>query len=59
MMEEQFQLHEFGGLSLSDQNTMTAEDRAWWLKRAERHLKEQEQAANDAARKNGSRRRGR
>lgn len=39
-MEQQFQLKHYGNLSLFEQARMTAEDRAWWIKRIERELKE-------------------
>lgn len=35
-MEQQFQLHYYGGLSLFEQNQMTAEERSWWLSRVKR-----------------------
>ncbi len=40
-MEQQFQLKYHGKLSLFEQASMVAEDRAWWMKRIERELKEE------------------
>jgi len=39
-MEQQFQLKHHGNLSLFEQASMVAEDRAWWIKRLEREFKE-------------------
>lgn len=43
MMEQQFQLKEYGGLNLFEQAQMTAEERGWWLKRLDRERKEQQE----------------
>lgn len=40
ILEQQFQLKEYGNLSLFEQAQMVAEDRAWWLKRLEKEYKE-------------------
>lgn len=50
-MEQQFQLKEYGDYDLFEQAVMTAEDRAWTVKRIEREMKarqdaEKKQAAN-------------
>lgn len=39
-MEQQFQLKHYGELSLFEQANMTAEERAWWMKRLEKEFKE-------------------
>lgn len=39
-MEQQFQLKYYGNLTLFEQNQMPAEDRAWWVERIHRELKE-------------------
>lgn len=41
LMEEQFQLRYYGKLTLFEQNNMTAEDRAWWLKRTYKEAEEE------------------
>ena len=42
-MEESFLLKHYGHLNISEQINMTAEERAWWLKRLDdEHKKEQE-----------------
>jgi hypothetical protein len=48
-MEEQFQLHEYGKLSTFEQAQMTAEERAWWLKRVEKEFEERKKAEENAA----------
>lgn len=45
-MEEQFNLHYFGKFSLFEQNQMTAEDRAWHMKRIIRQLEEERRKAD-------------
>lgn len=45
LMEEQFQLHYHGRYNLLIQNQMTAEDRAWHLKRVIKQLDDERQAA--------------
>ena len=46
-MEQQFALHcgidGNGGLSLFEQNTMTAEERAWWIKKCQSIQDQREQ----------------
>jgi len=39
-MEQQFQLKYHGNLDLFEQNMMPAEDRAWWMKRIEKEMKD-------------------
>jgi len=39
-MEQQFQLKYYGDLSIFEQNRMTSEDRAWWLRRLEKEIKD-------------------
>ena len=51
ILEEQFQLKFHGNLSLHEQNNMTSEDRAWWIKRLEKELKEKAERERKAARK--------
>jgi hypothetical protein len=41
LREEQFQLKIHGKLTLFEQNNMTSEDRAWWLKRAYKEAEEE------------------
>lgn len=48
-MEEQFQLHEYAKLSLFEQDQMTAEERAWWLKRTQKEIEERNKREQDAA----------
>jgi hypothetical protein len=48
-MEEQFQLHEYGKLSIFEQSEMTAEERAWWMKRIQREIEERNERERDAA----------
>lgn len=48
-MEQQFQLKYYGNLSLFEQASMVAEDRAWWMKRLERELKEQAERERNQA----------
>ncbi len=52
LLEEQFQLKEYGKLSLIEQNHMIAEDRKWWLKRLEREAEERRKQEERAAGKN-------
>jgi len=47
-MEQQFQLKRYGDLDLFEQANMNAEDRAWWLKRIEKELKEQAEREKQA-----------
>jgi len=47
-MEESFQLHEYGKLSLFEQAQMTAEERAWWLKRVEKEFEDRKKAEESA-----------
>jgi hypothetical protein len=42
-MEQQFQLKEYGNLSLFEQNAMVSEDRGWWMKRLQREYKERQE----------------
>ena len=39
-MEQQFNLKEYGKLSLHEQNNMTAEERTWYMRRLEREYDE-------------------
>lgn len=39
-MEQQFQLKYYGNLSVFEQDQMSAEDRAWWIERISKELKE-------------------
>jgi hypothetical protein len=39
-------LKHFGNLTLSEQNSMTAEDRKWWEKRILKQLEEEKKHAN-------------
>jgi len=48
-MEQQHQLKQHGNFSLVEQNMMTAEDRAWHIRRLEREMKERQEAENKAA----------
>jgi len=48
-MEEQFQLHEYAKLSLFEQDQMSAEERAWWLKRTQKEIEERNKRENEAA----------
>jgi len=41
-MEQQFQLKHHGKLSLFEQNNMTAEDRAWFIKRLDKEFKDRQ-----------------
>jgi len=47
-MEEMFQLKHYGKLTFFEQNSITAEDRAWYLKRLEREFKEQQEREKNA-----------
>lgn len=49
-MQEQFQLSKYGGLSLMEQNWMTAQDRATWLKLTEKDLEDRAEAEKKQAR---------
>lgn len=40
-MEQQFQLKHYGNLSLFEQNQMTAEERAWYVKRIDKEQRDQ------------------
>ena len=42
-MEQQFQLKYHGKLSLFEQNNMTAEDRAWFIKRLDKEFKDRQE----------------
>jgi hypothetical protein len=42
-MEQQFQLKNYGKLSLFEQNQMPAEERAWWMRRLDREFKERKE----------------
>lgn len=46
-----FQLKHYGNLSFQEQDMLTAEDRAWWLQRLERALKEEAKRAESASRR--------
>lgn len=48
-MEEQYQLHEYAKLSLFEQDQMTAEERAWWLRRTQKEIEERNKREQDAA----------
>ena len=50
LMEEQFQLKEYGKLSLFEQNQMTAEERIWWLKRLSRENDERNKRESSISR---------
>jgi len=39
-MEQQFQLKHYGNLSIQEQNSLNAEDRAWWMRRLEKEFKD-------------------
>ena len=39
-MEQQFQLKYYGNLTIFEQDKMTSEDRAWWMQRLEKEIKE-------------------
>jgi hypothetical protein len=41
-MEQMFQLKHHGKLSLFEQNNMTHEDRAWYMKRLDKEFKDQQ-----------------
>ena len=43
-MEQQFQLKHYANLNLFEQNMMPAEDRAWWMKRIEKEMKDKAEA---------------
>lgn len=43
LMEQQYQLKKHGNYSLFEQDEMTAEERAWVMKRINRDLKEQQE----------------
>jgi hypothetical protein len=47
-MEQQFQLKYYAKLDLFEQAHMSAEDRAWWLKRIEKELKEKAEREKQA-----------
>lgn len=49
-MEQQFQLKHYGKLDLFEQNQMTAEERAWFMKRLDREFKEQKEREESQAR---------
>jgi hypothetical protein len=51
-MEQQFQLKHYGKLDLWEQAHMNAEDRAWWLKRIEKELREKAEKEKQAAQSN-------
>lgn len=36
LMEQQFMLKQYGNISLFEQNSMTAEERTWWINRLEK-----------------------
>jgi hypothetical protein len=40
LLEQQFQLKHYGNLDVFEQNSMTAEDRKWYMKRLEKEFKE-------------------
>jgi len=42
-MEQQFQLKHYGKLDLFEQNQMTAEERAWFMKRLDKEFKERKE----------------
>lgn len=42
-MEQQFQLKEYGKLSIFEQNNMTSEDRAWWVRRLDKEMKDKQE----------------
>jgi hypothetical protein len=48
LLEQQFQLKTHGNLSLFEQENMTAEDRAWWMKRIEKDIKERNEKEKEA-----------
>jgi hypothetical protein len=48
-MEQQFQLKHYGNLSLFEQSSMVAEDRAWFLRRLEKELKDKAEAEKKQA----------
>lgn len=48
-MEEEFQLKEYGHLSLFEQSQMTAEERAWWLKRVQKEIEDRNKRESEAA----------
>jgi len=44
-MEQQYSLKRGEGLTIFEQNNMTAEDRSWWMRRIQRDIdKEKEQS---------------
>jgi hypothetical protein len=49
LMEESFLLKHFANLSLDEQFNMTAEEREWWLKRADKEHKRDNTTAPAAA----------
>jgi len=52
LLEEQFQLKQYGNLSIFEQSQMIAEDRAWWMRRLQKEFKEQKEAAEKSYRSN-------
>jgi len=42
-MDQQFQLKEYGKLSLFEQANMTAEERSWYMERLEKKMKDEEE----------------
>lgn len=49
-MEQQFQLKHHGKLDLFEQSQMTAEERAWFMKRLDREFKERKEREEAQAR---------
>jgi hypothetical protein len=49
LMEQEYSLKEYGKLNLFEQNTMPAEERAWWIKRTETEMKARHEAEKRAA----------
>ena len=45
LLEQMFQLKQHGNLSFFEMDSLTSEDRAWWLVRLKRFQEEQEQAS--------------
>jgi hypothetical protein len=43
LLEQQFLLKQHGGLTLFEQDNMTAEDRKWWIKRLEKENRDREE----------------
>lgn len=43
-MEQQFQLKYYGKLTLFEQEQMTAEDRAWFMQRLQKEMKDKAEA---------------